>query len=131
MPVTIKQKIKFSVPPKKLYRFYTDSALHTELIGSKAKVSTTAGDAFSAFGGELKGKTLHAKNGTVFVQTWRSSDWAKEDLDSILILIFRATETGTELEMVHANVPEHDADAVKKGWNDYYWNPWKAHIKKK
>ncbi len=39
-------------------------------------------------------------------------------------------DTGTELEMIHANVPEHDADAVKKGWNDYYWSQWKAYIKK-
>ena len=129
MAVTIKQKVKFSVPPGKLYKFYTDPKLHSELIGGKTQVSTEAGSSFSAFGGSLKGKTLHAKKNQVFVQTWRSTDWAKDTPDSVLILLFRPTEKGTELEMVHANVPDDDADGVKNGWNDYYWTPWKAHIK--
>ena len=128
MPVTIKQKIKFNVPPAKLYRFYTDSKLHGELVGGKARVSLEAGAAFSAFDGDLKGKTLHAKKSKIFIQTWRGSHWSKDDMDSVLILIFRPTEEGTELEMVHANVPDHDADGVKAGWNEYYWNPWKEYI---
>ncbi|MBT3273265.1 MAG: hypothetical protein HN368_08935 [Spirochaetales bacterium] len=129
MPVTIKQKVKFTVPPGKLYRFYTDSKLHSELIGGKARISTEAGASFSAYGGSLKGKTLLAKKNSMFVQTWRSSDWPKEDMDSVLILIFRPIDTGTELEMIHANVPDSDAADVKNGWNQYYWNPWKAYIK--
>ena len=72
---------------------------------------------------------LLAKRNKMFVQTWRASGWPKEDEDSILILTFRAIETGTELEMVHANVSDSDADGVKNGWNDYYWKPWKAYIK--
>ena len=127
MPVTIKQKVKFSVPPAKLYSYYTDSKLHSELTGGKARVSTEAGSSFSAFGGSLKGKTLLARKSKMFVQTWRSTDWPKDDMDSVLILIFRAAGKGTELEMIHANVPESDAEAVKDGWNDYYWNPWKAY----
>ena len=130
MPVTIKQKVKLGVPPAKAYRFYTDPKLHAELTGGKAKVSTEAGAAFSAFGGSLKGKTLLAKKNKMFVQTWRSSEWPKDDADSILILTFREIDTGTELEIVHANVPEHDSEGVKKGWNDYYWNQWRAYVKK-
>ena len=98
------------------------------LIGSKAKVSTEAGASFSAFGGDLRGKTLHAKKNAVFVQTWRGGNWSKSDPDSILILIFREIETGTELELVHANVPDHDAEDVKNGWKEYYWKPWRAYI---
>lgn len=130
MAVTIKQKVKFGVSPAKLYRFYTDPKLHTELIGGKTKVSTEAGAVFSAFGGSLKGKTLLAKKNKMFVQTWRGGDWAKEEMDSVLVLTFRPTETGTELEMVHANVPDAEADDIKKGWKQYYWDPWKAYIKK-
>jgi len=130
MAVTIKQKVKFSLPPKKLYKFYMDSKLHTELIGSKAVVSSEAGSRFSAFGGDLKGKMLDAKNGKMIIQTWRASNWDKDVLDSILILIFNEIETGTELEMIHANVPDFETTGVKEGWNSYYWKPWKAYIKK-
>ena len=127
MPITIKQKVKFNITPAKLYSYYTDSKMHTELTGGKARVGTEAGSSFSAFGGSLKGKTLLAKKNKMFVQSWRSSEWAKDDMDSILILIFRAVDQGSELEMIHANVPESDAAAVKAGWNDYYWKPWKAY----
>ena len=130
MAVTIKQKNTFAVPPAKLYKFYTDPKLHAELTGGKAKISTEAGAPFSAFGTSLKGKTLYAKKNKMFVQAWRSSGWAKDDLDSILTLVFREVEGGTELEMTHANVPDHDADGVKNGWKEYYWKPWKAYIKK-
>jgi len=130
MPVTIKQKIKFSAPPSKVYRFYTDSKLHSELIGGKAKIGTESGATFSAYGGSLKGKTLLAKANRMFVQTWRGSNWTKDDQDSILILTFHPVDEGTELEMVHANVPDREAADIKNGWNEYYWRPWKAYLKR-
>jgi activator of HSP90 ATPase len=123
MPVTIKQKVRFQKPPATIYRYYTDPKLHGELIGGKVRVGTEAGAYFSAFGGSLKGKTLLAKKNRMFVQSWRSSEWAKEDGDSILVLLFRPVDGGTELELVHANVPELDAEAVKQGWKKYYWAP--------
>ena len=129
MPVTIKQKVKFDLPVARIYRFYTDPKLHTSITGSKTSVSTVSGSAFSAFGGALKGKTLHAKKNQLFVQTWRSASWPKGEKDSILVLTFREKDGGTEVEMVHVNVSDTDADGVKKGWNEYYWKPWKAHIK--
>ena len=129
MAATIKQKVKFNLPPKKLFQFYMDSKLHTKLIGSKSLVSKDAGSTFSAFGGDLKGKMLSVKTNQMITQTWRGSDWAKDELDSILVLVFREVEGGTELEMTHANVPDREAEGVKKGWNDYYWKPWKDYIK--
>jgi hypothetical protein len=32
--------------------------------------------------------------------------------------------------MIHANVPEEEAEGIKKGWFDYYWKPWRNYIKK-
>jgi activator of HSP90 ATPase len=128
MPITIKQRVRFKVPPGKLFRYYIDSKLHSELTGGKARVGTEVGSSFSAFGGSLKGKTLLSKKNKMFVQTWRSAEWPKEDMDSVLVLVFREIENGTELEMIHANVPDSDAAGVKNGWNEYYWKPWKAYI---
>lgn len=129
MPVTIKQRVKFSVPPNKLYRFYMDPKLHGQFTGGKATVSTEAGSSFSVYGGTLKGKMLLAKSNKMIVQTWRGSDWSKDELDSILILTFTAIESGTELEMVHANVPDREAEDIRNGWREYYWTPWKEYIK--
>jgi len=131
MAVTIKQKVKFSLPPNKLYRFYMDSKLHSELIGSKVVVSSEIGSNFSAFNGDLKGKMLYIKSNKIIAQTWRGHSWGKDQLDSILILVFNEAESGTELEMIHANVPEEEAEGIKKGWSEYYWTPWRNYIRKK
>lgn len=129
MPVTLKQKVKFRLPPSKIYPLYADAKLHSDLTGGKAVVGTEPGAKFSVFGGTLKGITLFAKKNRLFVQTWRTSDWPKEADDSILVLMFREVEGGTEVEMVHANVADFDAEGVKSGWNDYYWTPWKEYIR--
>ena len=35
-----------------------------------------------------------------------------------------------QVEMVHTNVPDEHVDHIKKGWNEFYWKPWKAYLKK-
>ncbi|HUV06669.1 MAG TPA: SRPBCC domain-containing protein [Spirochaetia bacterium] len=130
MAETIRQKVKFDLPPGKLFRFYMDPKLHAELIGAKTRVSSEPGSVFSAYGGDLRGKMLHVVRNKIIVQTWRGSDWDKKEMDSILTLVFNERDKGTELEMVHTNVPERFAADIREGWNEYYWKPWKIHIKK-
>ena len=128
MTMTLKQKVQFDLPPNKLYKFYMDAELHGKLTDGKVKISKEPGSAFSAWSGALKGKTLYTKPNSVIAQTWRAKDWNKATSDSILVLMFHESETGTELEMVHTNLPEKHADDVKQGWKQYYWKPWKKHI---
>ncbi len=40
--------------------------------------------------------------------------------DSVLVFVFHETETGTELEMVHANLPREKAEDVNQEWKRYY-----------
>jgi activator of HSP90 ATPase len=103
--------------------------LHSELVGGKSVVNKEPGSGFSASNGSLRGRTLHVKNNALIVQTWRSSDWGKDEPDSVLVPLFRAKDGGTELDLVHANVPDREAEEIKKGWHEYYWKPWKKHIK--
>jgi len=96
----------------------------------QTRVSSEPGSVFSAYGGDLRGKMLHVVRNKIIVQTWRGSDWDKKEMDSILTLVFNERDKGTELEMVHTNVPERFAADIREGWNEYYWKPWKIHIKK-
>lgn len=61
------------------------------------------------------------------VQSWRTSDWKKTDLDSILILRFSRAPRGARIALVHANVPDKWYAMIQKGWQKYYWKPWKAY----
>ena len=132
MAKNISQKVIFDTTSNRLYKFYMDEKLHTELTGAKTKVSKEIGSAFKAGDNYIKGKMLFLKPNNMIVQTWRGADWAKTDLDSILILTFKELEgEKTQLEMMHTNVPDQFAEDIKNGWKEHYWNLWKAYIKSK
>ncbi len=115
MAETIKQKMTFNLASNKLFKFYMNEKMHAEITGEKAKVSKEIGSSFSAGGKYIKGKMLHIKPNKMIAQTWRGSDWDKSEVDSILVLTFSETDDDqTQLEMVHANVPEEFAEDIKK-----------------
>ena len=123
---TIKQTVKFAgATAKQLYQLYADPKKHAAVTGAKAKIAAKAGTSFSVFGGQITGKTLQAKPNKLLVQSWRYKDWGVKAEDSILVLSF----SDGALELVHTNVPDAHAAAVKSGWTDHYWAPWKAALK--
>jgi activator of HSP90 ATPase len=128
MTEAIQQSVEFPASPEDLFEIYMDSKKHSEATGGKAKLGRKAGNPFTAFGGLLRGKNLLVVPGKMVVQAWRSSGWKKTEPDSILVLTFSQTPTGGRVDLVHANVPEHDLAGVTKGWNKYYWEPWRAYL---
>ncbi len=129
MTSAIEQSLVFSASPATLYGFFMDSAKHTAGTGMPAKISPKVGGKWSAFGGMILGENLLLIPGRRIVQTWRSSQWKKEDPDSILVVSFqRASGGGTRVQLVHVGVPRYDHDGVKKGWVKYYWKPWKKYL---
>jgi hypothetical protein len=45
-----------------------------------------------------------------------------------LELTFREVPQGTEILMVHSNVPKEQADEIAEGWIEFYWNPLKEYF---
>ena len=129
MAKTITQKVVFkNTNVKVLYEMYLNEKKHSELTGGPAKITSKIGAAYSVYDGYITGKNLHLIKDTLIVQTWRGSDWNKADSDSILILKFETKGKDVTLKMIHANVPSQHLDGIKKGWNEYYWEPWKKHL---
>lgn len=125
---TIVQKIEFKASPKELYELYMDAKKHSLITDHKAVMSRKVGGSFSVYGGSIKGKNLFLIPGKIIVQTWRINEFSKSDMDSILMLTFEPIQGGTELTMVHANVPDKEAKPLAKGWQDYYWKAWKKYL---
>lgn len=128
---TIIQKVRFKTSPKELYDIFLDSKKHTEATGGKATVSNKVGGSFKAWDGYHGGKNLALVPGGMIVQSWRAISFKKADLDSVLILTFEKKGSGTELTMVHAVVPDHEAPGITKGWPEYYWRPITKYLKKR
>jgi activator of HSP90 ATPase len=130
MSKTINQVVKFpGSSAKELYNLYMNAKKHAEVTGEPVELSKKAGEKFSAYGKQLRGKNLQVSANKQVVQTWRAKGWDRKAPDSILILRFVDTEGGAEVHMTHAFVPDEVAKDIKKGWNDHYWKKWKSYIK--
>lgn len=131
MAKTICQSVVFkNTSPQTLYAIYMDSKKHSKATGGMAKIPSKPGSSYSAWDGYITGKTLQLIKGKMIVQSWRSSDFKSNDLDSTLILWFEKKGNDALLNMVHANVPDHQYAGVKEGWDDFYWKPWRKYMSK-
>ena len=128
MTKIIEQSVTLPASAKNLYTMYLNPKTHAAITGGKAIISARRGAKFSAFGGMLSGQILHTVPGRLIVQTWRSANFRKDDIDSTLILRFTPTGKKGRIDLVHVNVPSHDHRGVTNGWKKYYWQPWRKYL---
>ncbi len=131
MTKTITQSITFkNTSVEKLFSIYMDRKKHSAATGGEAKINSKVGTSFSAWDGYINGKNLQIVKNVLIVQTWRSADFSTSDTDSIFMLAFEKKGKNAVVHMVHGNIPEHQYEGLKKGWNDFYWKPWKKYLAK-
>ena len=129
---TITQKIIIpKVSPKEVYQAYVDPKKHGEFTGSEATGKPVVGGKFTAWDGYISGKFLELEEGKRVVQEWTSTDFPEGVPPSRLELTFREVPIGTEIVMVHSNVPKDQGDETAEGWTEFYWEPMKQYFKKK
>jgi len=129
MPKTIVQKVVFkNATASDVYNLYMDSKKHSEVTGAPAKISAKEGAKFSAHGDYITGRNLCIVKDKLIVQSWRASDWKRDDVDSTFAIHLEQKGKDVNLLMTHANVPDKDAPGITKGWRTYYWEPWKRHL---
>ena len=128
---TIKQKVTIlSVSPQEVYEAYVDPRKHSEFTGSKTTGEPVVGGKYTAWDGYIFGKYLELDEGKRVVQEWTTTDWVEGYGPSKLELSFAGVADGTEVCMVHSNVPKAKADEIAEGWIEFYWNPLKTYFKK-
>jgi activator of HSP90 ATPase len=130
MPRTIQQSVTLPAPAAQLYRMYLDPKRHAAITGAPVRIGARPGAPFRAFDGALSGKMLLTRPGRMIVQTWRSTGFGARDIDSTLVLTFWPRGRSGRIQLVHVNVADRDVRGVTKGWKTYYWNPWRAYLKR-
>jgi activator of HSP90 ATPase len=131
MPRTVTLAVELPASAARLYRMYLDPKEHGAFTGAPVKIAARPGAPFAAFGGALSGTILQILPNRLIVQSWRSTQFAKQDLDSTLVLSFWATGCGGRIELTHVNVADSDFAGVSEGWSKYYWIPWRAYLARK
>ena len=128
MPRNIILAASLPAAPDRLFDMYLDSESHAAFSGAPVTISAQAGAPFQAFDGALSGTILHVEPKRLIVQTWRSTHFLPESMDSVLVLSFHPDPEGGRIELVHVNVADEDFAGVSHGWEKYYWTPWRAYL---
>jgi len=118
----IRQKVTIPATPAEVYDAFMDPRKHGAFTGGKATCDPKVGGKISAWDGYITGKNLKLVKGKHIVQEWITSDWAEGYPPSILDLTFTKKGSGTELKMVHSDVPASMAASFADGWKEHYWN---------
>lgn len=129
MPATLVQSVTFSASPETLFDLYMDAKKHSAATGGEASITRKVGAPFTAWDGYITGKNLAVVPKRLVVQTWRAADWRDDDVDSTFVLAFSGDDAKGRVDMVHANVPDDQAEALDEGWKDNYWTPWKRYLR--
>jgi activator of HSP90 ATPase len=103
---------------------------HTAFTKSKATGNPRVGGKFTAWDGYISGKNLELEKGKRIVQEWITTDWPKGYLPSRLELTFKKKGNGTEISMIHSEVPAEQVAELQEGWTEFYWKPLKEYFKK-
>ena len=128
MPRNIILAAALPAPPDRLFDMYLDPQSHAAFTGMPVTIAAHAGAEFRAFDGALSGTVLHVEPKRLIVQSWRSTHFLPESIDSILVLSFYPDPAGGRIELVHVNVADEDFAGVSHGWEKYYWSPWREYL---
>lgn len=126
----LKVSAKFPVPAKVIYNAWLNSKQHTEMTGGEALVTSKLGGKFKAWDGYITGKNIELIKDKRIIQAWRSSEFAKNDLDSLLVVNIEDVTGGCKVTISHSQIPKGQGTNYKQGWVDFYFLPMKAYFKK-
>jgi len=125
---TIKQTVIIPADPEEVYEAFVNAKIHSEFTGSKATCDPTVGGKFTAWDGYIFGKNLELEKGKKIVQEWKTTEWPTGYGPSKFELTLKKVKNGTEITMVHSNVPEEQAAELADGWDQFYWTPLKEYF---
>ena len=114
--------------PERIYEAWLDSTEHSEFTGGSATIDPVIGGRHTAWNGYIEGTTIELEPGRRIVQTWRSSEFPDDSADSRLEVQFKPHESGTEVTILHSEIPEGQGSNYETGWVDHYFVPMKSYF---
>jgi len=125
---SIKASAVIPAQPEAIYAAWLSSKGHTEMTGSAAKATARAGSRFSAWDGYISGTTLEVKPHARILQSWRTTEFAADEPDSLLEIVLAKAKGGTRVTLNHSDIPAGHGPEYKKGWIDFYFKPMKEYF---
>ncbi len=115
--------IVISAPPERVYEALTDPKLHAAFTGARASGKPLPGSRFTAWDGYIEGRYLELEPPSRIVQQWSTTEWPEGAPPSRVEFRLLSVPGGTELKLLHSEVPVEQAESYRQGWIEYYWQP--------
>ncbi len=115
-------KETFRASAQSVYDAWLEGDKHAAMTGGVASGSPKVGAAFSAWDGYISGKNVELEEGQRIVQEWRTTEFSEEDESSQVEIFLEEIEEGTELTLIHTNIPDGQSD-YESGWKEHYFAP--------
>lgn len=109
--------------PEEVFTALTNSFTIELWSGYSAIMDSNVGTEFSLWEGDITGINLEIIENTKIVQEWYFGDQAEKSI--VTIKLFE-NKKGTQLELIHTNIPDDDYDNIIEGWNEYYFGAIKS-----
>lgn len=111
------------VDPARAARAWVEE--HAAMTGSPA---TRDGDAFTAWGGYIRGRYTR-REGLDLAMTWRTSQFPPDHPDSEVRVGFAPEGGGCRVTLTHTGMPPDQASDYESGWEEHYFAPMRAYFR--
>lgn len=110
----------FIIPaePEEVYTALTNSFTIELWSGYSAIMDSNVGTEFSLWDGDITGINLEIIENKKVVQEWYFGDQLEK---SIVTMNIFENKKGTQVELIHKNIPDVDYENIIEGWNEYYF----------
>ncbi|WP_064093490.1 SRPBCC family protein [Rossellomorea aquimaris] len=128
MTIAIHEEITFNASPEQLYGVLTNSNQFSDMTGgAPTDISKEEGGTFSCFGGMIEGRMIELVSNERIVQAWRAGNW-EAGVYSLVKFEFKKEGDETLLVFDHVGFPDGQAEHLKNGWTENYFEPLKKYI---
>ncbi|HEY3447128.1 MAG TPA: SRPBCC domain-containing protein [Myxococcales bacterium] len=127
---TIQVSAFIPAPPMKVYTAWLSSEEHTAFTGGEAECEDRVGGKFTAWDEYISGTNQELLEGRMIVQSWRTTEFPKNAPDSVLTVHFDPNKDGTQLTILHTEIPEGQGRDYESGWFEYYLEPMQKYFAK-
>ena len=81
-------------------------------------MSTTAGEEFSMFNGDISGRNLQFEENKKVIQEWY---FGEQKEPSVVTITLSPDRYSTKIELLHTNIPDEAFDDICEGWDESYF----------
>ncbi|MCK4501251.1 SRPBCC domain-containing protein [Candidatus Babeliales bacterium] len=109
--------------PEEVFTAITNPFTIELWTGYKAIMDSNVDTEFSLLEGDITGKNLEIIDNKKIVQEWYFGDQPEK---SIVTINLFDNKKGTQVELIHKNIPDEDYENIIEGWNEYYFGALKS-----